>query len=271
MKARLIHWAVNVSIIPAVIIFTACPDVVEDPDPPAAPRLVEKSLPEAWAERGIDSDNTGGSRIVLMWHPNRESDLQGYAIYRADTVISTGFNKIGTIDIYNNFGADTVYYDENVHNYVDYYYFIRALDNADNLSKRSDTVKYRLLRNPVGLAPDDIVVSRDFTFEWLDGYSNFEVSHEYVLRLDYLESDSTVWIARLLNKWYENENKEPILIDYFTSNSNWPQNVLVCNEKYSSLPAGLYRWKVKAISEVDNSTNLDEASAESEWLFFEIQ
>ncbi len=253
-------------------IFCGCPEVVEDPDPPAEPRLVEKTAPEAWVESGIDADNNGQNRIVLMWYPNQEIDLQAYDIFRADTMLENGFMKIATIDIYNNFGADTVYFDENVFTYVDYYYYIRARDNADNYSPRSDTLKYRLLREPVGLAPNDTTVTRNFIFKWMDRADpkKYEWSHHFVIRLDNLDTDSTIWICRLINHWYDDANIKPIQLEYFEPIGTFPDGVITCNQKYS-LPSGLYRWKIKTINAMEFETGLDESSSESEWLFFEIE
>ncbi|MCK5331150.1 MAG: hypothetical protein KAK01_07070, partial [Candidatus Marinimicrobia bacterium] len=62
-----------------------------------------------------------------------------------------------------------------------------------------------------------------------------------------------------------------IPFNYFPSEQSGPSNLLICNGLYQTLPPGVYRWKVKAISEVDNHTNLDEASGESEWVYFAIE
>ncbi len=251
--------------------FIACPEAVEDPDPPERPVMVTKSLPESWHETGIDADNTGSSRIVVMWHPNTEDDLAGYVIYRADTLTENGFREIATIDLFNVFGADTVFFDDSLYYWINYFYFICALDNSDNLSQPSDTVTYRLIRAPQGLIPRDTTIVGSFQFYWMDRAANYEYSTEYVIRLDNLEMGQTVWIARFTNVWYGFENSEPIPFSFFNGDDSRPTNLLSHAELYTELPSGIYRWKVKAISEVDNTSGLDEASGESEWLYFNIE
>ncbi len=268
----MIRQILKIGIVLIGFFFWACPEVVEDPNPPAQPKIVEKSLPETWVEQGIDADNTGENRIVLMWYPNQEEDLAGYMIYRADTVITNKFNHIATIDLFHTLGADTIYYDDSLRTYVDYYYFIRARDHAGNLSDPSDTMTYRLLLSPQCIAPIDTSVGQNFTFKWMDRVDSFVYSTEYVLRLDNLDLNQTVWICRFLNHWYEDiSNGIPIPFNYFPSEQSGPSNLLICNGLYQTLPPGVYRWKVKAISEVDNHTNLDEASGESEWVYFSIE
>lgn len=268
-----IRQILKIGIVLTGFFFWACPEVVEDPDPPAPPKIVEKSLPEAWVEQGIDADNTGENRIVLMWHPNQEEDLAGYAIYRADTVITNKFNHIATIDLFHTLGADTIYYDDSLRTYVDYFYYIRARDHAGNHSLPSDTMTYRLLLSPQCIAPIDANVGQNFTFEWMDRVAGYENSIEYVIRVDNYELNQTVWICRFTNAWLGFENTTPIPFDYFPSDQTGSTNavILYCNGLYQTLPPGVYRWKVKAISEVDNHTTLDEASGESEWVYFAIE
>ncbi|MFH1852391.1 MAG: hypothetical protein ABIA75_08605 [Candidatus Neomarinimicrobiota bacterium] len=254
-------------------LFIGCPEPVEDPDPPARPLLVTKSLPEAWEEAGIDADNTGTNRIVLMWHPNQEEDLSGYEIYRADTLRTNKFRRIAAIDIFHILGADTIYHDDSISTHLNYYYYVRARDNAGNRSHPSDTVTYRLLLPPQALAPSDTVVHGPFTFIWFDRVGQYDYTTEYTLRLDNLDLNRSVWVCRFMNAWYDYANSYPIPLDYFpcSQGASAEAEVIACNEISSQLPAGVYRWKVKAISEVDNHTGLDEASAESEWAFFTIE
>jgi len=254
-----------------ILVLIACPESVEDPDPPDKPLLVAKSLPEAWDERGIDADNTGKNQIVLMWHPNSEKDLAGYAIFRADTLITNRFVHIANIDLFHTMDTDTIYNDDSLKTYIDYFYFIKARDNAGNLSAASDTVSYRLLQAPYCIAPIDTTTGDNFTFKWMDRASQYTYSIEYLLRLDNVNLNQTVWVCRFTNTWYGYENNTPIPFPYFPSEQSGPSNLLYCDSRFQQLPAGVYRWKVKAISEVDNHTTLDEASGESEWVFFTIE
>lgn len=260
------------ALILSTIFILACPDPVEDPDPPAPPIWVEKSQPESWIERGIDAESR--NRIILMWYPNNEADLAGYKIYRADTKIENGFKERFRIELIQNVGADTIFYDDGVSKYVDYYYFIKAFDNAGNESDNSDTLTYQLLNSPRLVFPVDEKVSGRFTFQWMDLASNYTYSTEYVIRMEYYKDGkyTPYWICRFMNLWYEYADGSPIPFDFFPANgNNIPLNVLVVEGSKEYPQSGSYRWKVKAISEVDNATNLDEASGESDWGFFEVQ
>lgn len=251
-----------------------CNEPPEDPTPPAAPRWVLKSLPEAWVEQGIDAASRGGGAIVLMWHPNGEPDLSGYELFRADSVKNSSYQKRYTVDLFEP-GTDTLYYDDNVEQYRHYYYYLRAFDLAGNRSPSSDTIDYTLLNAPVPYTPvNDTVAIEELYFEWMDRPSHFVYSNEFVLRLErVIQSLQTeaFWISRFNNDCYECGNTTPQGIAYFPVGDPWPGNVLNCLQKNDSLKAGQYRWKVKAIGEVNNQTNRDESSSESEWVYFFLE
>ncbi len=260
------------SLLFSVLFVIGCPNVMEDPDPPERPSWVEKSLPESEIEIGIDAASR--DRIVLMWHPNYESDLAGYTIFRADTTIENGFEELVSIDLIQSTSIDTQFFDENVNTYIQYFYFIRAYDNADNASSPSDTISYMLLRSPRIEHPIDESVDSLLTLEWMDRADAYIYSSEYVLRIEKLNDGiyQHYWICRMFNQWYGYENTEPIVFSYFPSNSTLqPENVILAWGSTSYPSSGNYRWKVKAISEVDNQTNRDEASGESDWGFFEVE
>lgn len=262
---------ITLSILALMIVLIGCPSPVEDPNPPGAPVWVGKSLPESLQERGIDAEN---NRIRLEWHQNLEDDLAGYRIYRADTSLDNSFDLIQTIDLIQNIGVDTVFSDNSIFNYVNYFYYITSVDLADNESDRSDTISYMLINPPQLLAPSNVIVSGTLTFVWLDRASNFTFSNEYVLRLDRLNAGkfTSIWVCRFTNQWFGWENHTPIPFNYFPANSSThPGNLIACLGDTTWLSAGSYRWKIKAISEVDNHTGLDEASGESEWGYFEIE
>ena len=140
--------------IPILILFLffACSSPIEDPDPPTQPVWVNKSSPDAIIEYGIDSDNSFGERIVLMWHQNFDKDLSSYNIFRGElftnsnNISSIIYEKITTIDPTQNFGLDTLYYDENINKYTTYYYYLIVEDLANNKSVPSDTISYKLIR-----------------------------------------------------------------------------------------------------------------------------
>ncbi len=245
-----------------------CSPVMEDPYPPEQPVWVPKTLPEAWHEYGIDAEANG---IRLMWYANQETDLAGYRIYRADTTVDNDFNEIAVIDLIQSFGTDTSYIDETVVPYVTYYYTMRAYDNAGNQSPPSDTISYMLLAEPGLLAPVNETVDGQINFRWLDRASHFIYSNEFVLRLQRQTDNyfTTVWLCRFTNIWFGYENETPIdfpLPDPGTT--DLPPNILFCRADTAQFQPGNYRWKIKAISQVDNETGMDKASGESNWGFF---
>jgi hypothetical protein len=252
----------------------SCEEAPEDPNPPAPPQWVVKSVPEAWVEQGIDADSRGGGSLVLMWHPNGEPDLSGYELFRTDSTKSGPYDKRYTIDLFEP-GIDTLFYDDSVKKYTRYYYYLLAFDLAGNRSDPSDTIDYTLLNAPVPYAPvNDTVTIVDLRFEWLDRPSHFVYSNEFVLRLErVIQSLQTegVWISRFNNDCYECGNTTPQGISYFPVSGTWPQNVINCIQQKDTLVAGQYRWKVKAIGEVNNQTDRDESSGESEWVYFFLE
>lgn len=279
-------------ILPLFLLLFACPNPVEDPNPPSKPIWVEKSLPDDPIELGIDADHTSGNRIVLMWHPNTDDDLSAYHIYRGEVVMNsnnistTVYEKIASIDPSQQFGVDTIYYDDNLTTYKNYYYYIEAEDLAENRSIPSDSITYKLLNAPTPVFPVNSTTNLFPTFRWLDNAAMFQYSNEYVIRVE--SSGLTfdpVWVCRFSNSWFGYENETPIPFPYFVPNGWWPgegeddpgipgnasSNVISCYGDTLGLGTGSYRWKVKAISEVDNDTGMDEASSESEWSYFTVE
>ena len=116
--------------IPILFLFFACSSPIEDPNPPTQPVWVNKSSPDAIIEYGIDSDHSFGERIVLMWHQNSDKDLSSYNIFRGElftnsnNISSMIYEKIKIIDPIQNFGLDTLFYDENINKYTTYYYYL---------------------------------------------------------------------------------------------------------------------------------------------------
>jgi len=256
------------------VLFFSCEEAPEDPNPPAPPQWVLKSVPEAWVEQGIDADSRGGGSLVLMWHPNGEPDLSGYELFRTDSTKDSPYEKRYTIDLFEP-GTDTLFYDDSVKQYTRYYYYLLAFDLAGNRSNPSDTIDYTLLNAPVPYTPvNDTVTLEDLRFEWLDRPSHFIYSNEFVVRLEYVVQPvltEVVWISRFNNDCYECGNTTPQGIAYFPASGTWPPNVINCRQKEDTLVAGQYRWKVKAIGEVNNQTDRDESSGESEWVYFYLE
>ncbi|MFQ6614469.1 MAG: hypothetical protein ACE5D1_06455 [Fidelibacterota bacterium] len=265
---------VNITLLSLLILLAGCGRVNEDPFPPERPRWVEKSLPEAWTETGIDAESSGSPGIILMWQPNSETDLAGYTLYRADSSRDRDFKPVADIDLIQTWTSDTSYQDEQVVPYVDYFYTLTARDQAGNESAPSDTLQYRLMLPAQLLNPVDRVCSSDsLVFSWIDPLGEYTYTQEYVLRVDFLDpAPHTVWIARFYQRWYQSQSSgDPIQLEWFPPFGPWPDYVSLCQAVKDSLSPGLYRWKIKNMSEVDNATGLDECSGESEWAFFELR
>ena len=107
-----------------------CPEPIENP--PEKPILVTKSAPDALVEKGIDAEIPEREQsLVLMWHPNDESDLAGYKVYRNADIEDSSFRVIEDIASTGALNSvDTVFYDEDVTVRNEYYYFIKAYNNA---------------------------------------------------------------------------------------------------------------------------------------------
>ena len=254
-----------------------CPEPPENP--PNPPRLVSKSAPEALVEKGIDAEIPEQEQtIVLMWHPNTESDLAGYKIYRNPDIIDSSFREIKDIPIGSIISVDTVFYDENVEERVGYHYFVKAYNNAKEKSEPSDTARYTLGTKPELILPDDEVVKSDkLKFMWYDIPYRSDYSNYYIIRVQEKESDilwkEYVWIAYFTNRWYGNR-EDPISVDFFEPTPPYPGplgHVISCYGKYDLLPPGDYRWKIKTIIEIDNNTDLDIYGSESTWNYFSIE
>ena len=260
-----------------LLLIVGCPEPPENP--PNPPRLVSKSAPEALVEKGIDAEIPEQEQtIVLMWHPNTESDLAGYKIYRNPDIIDSSFREIKDIPIGSIISVDTVFYDENVEERVGYHYFVKAYNNAKEKSEPSDTARYTLGTKPELILPDDEVVKSDkLKFMWYDIPYRSDYSNYYIIRVQEKESDilwkEYVWIAYFTNRWYGNR-EDPISVDFFEPTPPYPGpsgHVISCYGKYDLLPPGDYRWKIKTIIEIDNSTDLDIYGSESTWNYFSIE
>ena len=255
----------------AIILF-GCPDAPENP--PEPPRLVDKSFPDALVEAGIDVESQGVDQsILLMWHPNLETDISGYKVYRNADIKDSVYREIKDISGTN---LDTSYFDKNVKERIDYHYYIKAYNTAKEKSEPSDTVRYTLGIQPQLISPDDEIVKTDkLLFKWFDTPYGYHHTGEYVIRMEEKISDieySIIWIARFTNLSLESGDV-PHTKDYFDSTPPYPgppDHVLSCYSKYSQLPSGDYRWKIKTIIELDNRTNLDFFGGESTWSYFTV-
>jgi hypothetical protein len=115
---------------------------IEDPTPPSPPQWVEKSLPEEWPERGIDAHESGG--IYLEWEPSPNGDIIGYTIYRSsrNNVDNSLGDYILLVHVDVEKDADLEYIDRETELDIQYYYKLKAIDEASNKSAFSDSIFY---------------------------------------------------------------------------------------------------------------------------------
>jgi fibronectin type 3 domain-containing protein len=71
--------------------------------------------------------------IFIGWVKNREADLRGYVIHRAEEADPSGFTAVDTI-------AENYYFDEQRSYDTTYFYYVTAIDIHGNESVPSDTV-----------------------------------------------------------------------------------------------------------------------------------
>ncbi|MBN2366714.1 MAG: hypothetical protein EH225_12420, partial [Calditrichaeota bacterium] len=169
-----------------ILLFVSCSEeAVNKVDPPARVNLVAKNSDSSYVEKGIDAvfletspDRNG---IFLEWHPNQESTLDGYEIYRSEFA-NRNFTAIGRVN--KSFGTiDTVFIDKTVSLNQRYHYFVRAFDEFDQFGESSDTTYYTVVDNPVLSSPAfNIGTNISPIFVW-DFNFNF-VPHYFVFRLE---------------------------------------------------------------------------------------
>lgn len=231
-----------------------CGESIEDPDPPARPLWVAKSAPTDTIESGIHPYNDGNG-ILLEWHPNLEEDISGYRLYRTGEDIENKFALIADINAFKISGADTFFVDDSVQLNIDYFYYLKAYDQAENKSEPSDTIRYRLIEKAEPLKPLGTIYNYTPEFEWYDFTRD---AYEYVIRVEIFSPREVIWISRI---------RRPNYTDFFQKISYNSDGSAVLH----SLESGtMYQWCIKSISLVDNR-NFDIAGSISIWGYFTIE
>ena len=262
----------------------------EDVNPPSSPEMVGKSLPYDLQEKGIDAEYYAGQhQIKIEWNRVSDIDLKGYNIYRSEGITwdslhlkePSQFQVVGSINLPDD--PDNIFYDPEPglewNLLKTYFYFVRSIDNAENLSEPSDTVSYMLLDPPILISPfesDTLGSSCPVpTFVWEPTFTEYFFPIYFAIRLQDLSdfiNIQTIWTCLLFEYWPGGTGT--VTVDYFTDEINKPDEVLfyMFDTTFSEeLPPGLYRWKVKGIETVEGDSLMDISSGESGWKIFEVE
>jgi len=239
------------------LLFSSCGENLEDPDPPSRPQWIEKSLPYDTTESGIDAD-PNGDVIVLEWLTGNEDDLDSYRIYRTSGSTEEDFILLDEMNANPVAGSESEYIDENITVGSFYFYFIRAVDQAGNLSPRSDTLEYKITQKVNILSPSGTIATVKPTFQWADPVS---ASSEYVIRVEQFSPNRVIWLAGLTRQTYTVGEPQSLVYGAGT----------VFYLAQSELSRGVnYRWRLDAVTSF-NRDNTEIAGSESNWGYFIIQ
>jgi len=239
------------------VLFSTCGKNLEDPDPPSRPQWVEKSLPYDTTESGIDAD-PNGDVIVLEWLTGTEEDLDFYRIYRASGSTESDFDLLDEMSADPVAGSENEYIDENVELDRIYFYFLRAVDQAGNLSPRSDTIEYKITQKVNILSPSGTISTVKPTFQWADPVSS---SSEYVIRVEKISPNRVIWLAGVTRQTYSVGETQSLVYGAGT----------IFHLAQSELSRGVnYRWRLDAVTSF-NRDNTEIAGSESNWGYFIIQ
>jgi len=232
-----------------------CGESIEDPDAPSAPIWVIKTAPTVADAHGIRPYNEGNG-IILEWHPNPEEDVSGYKLYKAQEDDDNDFILAADINAFSLSGADTFFVDDSVNIGTDYFYYLKAYDQAANKSEPSDTIQYTLIPKVEPLQPSGVQTDQPATFQWYD-YS--DGSSEYVIILETMSPRNVIWISRF---------NRPNYGDFYQSKTfNFDGSA-----EPDTFSSGItYRWCVKSIAFIDQHTNIDISGSVSSWAYFTIE
>lgn len=231
-----------------------CGKNIEDPDPPARPEWVPKSALDDTLETGIDAD-PGGDVIVLQWYNGHEEDLAVYRLYRcAGDLAQPNFTLLNEVPALTIGGVILEWVDEEVQVGVNYAYYLRAVDQAGNLSVRSDTVQYCLIPKADLVQPLGTTDQTKPTFKW-SNQSN--LAAQYVLRVEEL-AGNLCWICLTTRQNYVGEIESLV----YGNGGSVYRPELVRGKSY--------RWRVDGVFNFDRYGN-EIAGSESNWGYFTVQ
>jgi len=233
----------------------ACGKNLEDPVAPARPEWVSQSAPFDTLESGIDAD-PNGDVILLQWLNGSEEDLSGYRIYRRETDADGPFTLLSEFNASTIPGIVNTYIDEEVTVDRPCFYFLRAFDQAGNLSSRSDTIQYCLVTKAEPQEPVGTITTTQPVFRWSDMGTRVT---EYVIRVEQISPLKNIWLCHFTRQSYipgELQTKA------FGGSVTVVQRPLENNHSY--------RWRVDGIYNFDRNNN-EIAGSESAWCYFNVQ
>lgn len=211
--------------------------------------------------------------VELTWRKNSELDLEGYNIYRSES-LSGSYIKLNST-VY----TDTMYNDNTSIPGQFYHYFVTAIDNDQNESAGTDTIKSRIISLDQGILLVDETVDGNGTLlnptdQQVDDHYNlllsnfrkddFDILAEGAVTLALLGAYSTViWQGNDLTDFSSVISAHPVIKDYldyggkFLYDGYRPglalQNNMQANAKYQSGMFIYDYFKIDSSSNVINS------------------
>lgn len=249
-----------------ILILSNCGKEIEDPFPPSKPEWIPKSAIDDWPERGIDAEP--GNVIYLEWHPNPETDIDGYVLYRmvaSDTL--ERFEDIAFLSISDPFRPSTSYRDDDVTVSTQierYYYYLRAKDTGGNLSPPSDTLNYALLRaiEAITMLPQSLTDMVETPVELSWSYNYHVAMEDYVLTI--LETTTQELVTRA---WFQPTQ-------YIGGTESWTFQPFWRVEDGDSVRVDLasghsYQWRIDM--QASYHGDVEATGSESAWRYFTVR
>ncbi len=243
------NYLITIFVLGCFLLFWACKNSTKNDVPPPA-RVQFIQVPDSIDDLsdlrpiGPVPESKG---IQLIWEPNTEKQLAGYAIYRST---EPRVNYSPLTRVVTEYGvADTSYLDISVDLDVRYYYYIRAFDELDQFGEPSDTLSYKLLEKPDLISPNSLVKTNEPTFSWhYDGKYN-----EFVFRLAIKINE--------VNNLQIFANELSFDVDY-GSVQKWNFDKLGLE---TPLETRMYRWRIDPVGSEEFT------GAASDWMEFTVE
>jgi hypothetical protein len=232
------------------LMLSSCGLDIEDPKPPSIPIWVQKSLPEEWPERGIDSHESGG--ILLEWRQPDNESIDRYEMFRA-----IDYEETDSLEIYElvaQVDAEIIdtqsYLDQTAELRKRYLYRIKAINNSERESSISEAISYKLLPRitRTKMIPDGVseLLDNDRKLMW---WYNFQIEMEDYTLTIISNSNELMYRTRVYPSSYVGDRES----------LNIPSSV--------QLSIGqIYKWRIDLGA--DYLLNVETTGSESEWAYF---